>query len=140
MPNEDVPQKYAPDSDGTAMSAAQKNDLLRRTVSELANAINPLASSPSAPLETQALVDAFGPSLMPRATMHQGMASGLAVLSAGAVNAPLHWVATQLAPPDSPLALAPARPGRDRRRWVVPLEHLRNRLGAHPRISAAKRR
>ncbi|MCP4436394.1 MAG: hypothetical protein GY812_12990 [Actinomycetia bacterium] len=79
-------------------------DLMARAATELADAINPLASSPSAPLETQSLIDAFGASLMPRATMHQGMAAGLAVLAAGAVSAPLHWAARQIAPADSPLA------------------------------------
>jgi uncharacterized membrane protein len=83
---------------------ATVRDLTGKGAMELANAINPLSSSPSAPLETQALMDAFGPSLMPRATMHQGMAAGLAVLAAGAVGAPLHWVARRLAPEDSPLA------------------------------------
>ncbi len=70
---------------------------------ELASAINPLLSSPSAPLEASALVDAYGPSLMPRATMHQGMAAGLAVLSAGLVNAPVHWVASRIAPETTPI-------------------------------------
>ena len=83
---------------------ADRKQAADRIAVELADAINPFGSSPSAPLETQSLIDAFGPSLMPRATLHQGMAAGLAVLAAGVVNAPVHWVARQLAPEDSPLA------------------------------------
>ncbi|MEZ5238695.1 MAG: alpha/beta-hydrolase family protein [Microthrixaceae bacterium] len=49
------------------------------------------------------MVDAYGPSLMPRATMHQGMAAGLAVLAAAAVNAPVHWVSSRIAPPETPI-------------------------------------
>lgn len=74
-----------------------------RAANELASAISPLMSSPSAPLEATSLVDAYGPSLMPRATMHQGMAAGLAVLAAAIVNAPVHWVATRIAPEDTPI-------------------------------------
>jgi len=37
-------------------------------------------------LETRAVLGAFGPSLMPRAAMHQGMAAGLAVLAARCVT------------------------------------------------------
>lgn len=83
---------------------APRDDLMSKAANELAKAVNPLVSSPSAPLDATALVDAFGPSLMPRATMHQGMAAGLAVLAAAAVNQPAHWIARRLAPDDSPLA------------------------------------
>lgn len=74
-----------------------------KAANELAAAINPLLNSPSAPLEATSLVDAYGPSLMPRATMHQGMAAGLAVLAAAVVNAPVHWVASRIAPEDTPI-------------------------------------
>lgn len=76
---------------------------LGKMAGELASAINPLLSSPSAPLEATSVVDAYGPSLMPRATMHQGMAAGLAVLAAAAVNAPVHWVSSRIAPPETPI-------------------------------------
>jgi uncharacterized membrane protein len=66
--------------------------------------INPITSGPSAPLKATAAVDAFGASLMPRATMHQGMAAGLAIIGAGLVGAPVHWLSRQLAPEGSPLA------------------------------------
>ncbi len=42
---------------------------------------NPIAASPAAALETEAALGAFGPSLMPRAALHQGVAAGLAVLA-----------------------------------------------------------
>ena len=48
---------------------------------------NPIAGSPAAGLETEAAVDAYGPSLMPRAALHQGMAAGLSVLAARSVGA-----------------------------------------------------
>jgi hypothetical protein len=68
------------------------------------DSINPITSGPSAPLKAMAAVDAFGASLMPRATMHQGMAAGLAVIFAGLTGAPVHWLSRQLAPESSPLA------------------------------------
>ncbi len=46
---------------------------------------NPITNSPSAPLKTRAALGAFGPSLMPRASMHQGMAVGLSILAADLV-------------------------------------------------------
>jgi uncharacterized membrane protein len=48
---------------------------------------NPIAGSPAAALETRAALEAFGPSLMPRAALHQGMATGLSVLAARCVGA-----------------------------------------------------
>ncbi len=82
---------------------AETNHFMNRAAGELASAINPLLASPSAPLEATSLVDAYGPSLMPRATMHQGMAAGLAVLAAAVTNAPVHWVATRIAPEETPI-------------------------------------
>jgi len=43
---------------------------------------NPITGSASAPLETAAFIDSFGPSLMPHSSMHQGMIAGLSVLAA----------------------------------------------------------
>jgi len=43
---------------------------------------NPITSSASAPLETVAFIDSFGPSLMPHSSMHQGMIAGMSVLAA----------------------------------------------------------
>ena len=50
-----------------------------------AERFNPITNSQSAPLKTQALFDSFGPSLMPRASLHQGMAAGLSILAADLV-------------------------------------------------------
>jgi len=50
----------------------------------VADRLNPLVSGPGAPLETIAGLDAFGPSLMPRSSVHQGVAAGLALLAARA--------------------------------------------------------
>ncbi|MFV1970831.1 MAG: alpha/beta-hydrolase family protein [Acidimicrobiia bacterium] len=43
---------------------------------------NPVTGSASAPLETAAFIDSFGPSLMPHSSMHQGMIAGMSVLAA----------------------------------------------------------
>ncbi len=48
--------------------------------------LNPVVGGPSAPLKTRALLAAFGPSLMPRAALHQGMAVGLSVLAADVIG------------------------------------------------------
>ena len=48
----------------------------------LARGLNPVAASPAAPRETVAVLDAFGPSLMPRTARLQGVAMGLGVLGA----------------------------------------------------------
>ena len=90
-------------SEQDTSNGGEARSVLDAGANELAKAINPLLSSPSAPLQSTALVDAYGPSLMPRATMHQGMAAGLAVLAAGAVNAPVHWVASRIAPETTPI-------------------------------------
>ncbi|MEE8486358.1 MAG: alpha/beta-hydrolase family protein [Acidimicrobiia bacterium] len=52
----------------------------------LAERFNPVVGDPSAPLKTAAFLDAFGPSLMPRASMHQGIAAGISVLAAELVG------------------------------------------------------
>jgi uncharacterized membrane protein len=68
----------------------------------LANRFNPVTSDPSAPLKTVALIDAFGPSLMPRASMHQGMAAGAAVLTGQIVGQSLDAVVRRFVPASSP--------------------------------------
>jgi uncharacterized membrane protein len=55
---------------------------VRRAAFRTVASWNPIAGSPASALETEAIYGAFGPSLMPRAAMHQGMAAGLAVLAA----------------------------------------------------------
>ena len=39
----------------------------------VADRLNPITNSPAAPLKTRALFASFGPSLMPRAAMRQGI-------------------------------------------------------------------
>ncbi len=48
---------------------------------------NPITRTPSAPLRVTAGLDAYGPSLMPRSSLHQGLATGFAILAAKGVSA-----------------------------------------------------
>jgi uncharacterized membrane protein len=66
--------------------------------------LNPITSGPAGPLKASAALDAFGPSLMPRSSVHQGIAAGLAVLAAGAVGNSVDILARRVAPESSPLA------------------------------------
>jgi uncharacterized membrane protein len=70
---------------------------------KLARRINPVTGGPAAPLQTAAALDSFGPSLMPRSSVHQGIAGGLAVLSARAIGNGIDLVARKVAPEGSPL-------------------------------------
>ena len=63
----------------------------------LADHINPLGG-PEAPLASRALTAAFGPSLMPRAGWHQGMAAGLSVLAAQVVGRSVNNAIDRLVP------------------------------------------
>lgn len=71
---------------------------------KVANRVNPITSGPEAPLVTGAALDSFGPSLMPRSSLHQGIAGGLAVISARAIGLAIDGVARRVAPDSSPLA------------------------------------
>lgn len=66
--------------------------------------LNPITSGPSAPLNASAALDAFGPSLMPRTSVHQGIAGGLAIIAAEAVGTAVDLIARKVAPASSPLA------------------------------------
>jgi uncharacterized membrane protein len=70
----------------------------------MATRVNPVTGGPAAPLKASALLDSFGPSLMPRRSLHQGVAGGLALLSAEVVGQTIDAVARRAAPPDSALA------------------------------------
>ena len=48
-----------------AVTSTRALDIVRR--------LNPITGSPSSPIETAALLDSFGYSLMPRTSVHQGM-------------------------------------------------------------------
>ena len=69
---------------------------------QLAHRFNPVVADPSAPLRTQAMFDAFGPSLMPRSSMHQGMAGALSVLAAEAVGKGFDAMIRRVVPSSSP--------------------------------------
>lgn len=75
-----------------------------RILEKVANRLNPITSGPAAPLQVGAALDSFGPSLMPRSSLHQGIAGGLAVLAARAVGVAVDSVARRVAPDSSPLA------------------------------------
>ncbi len=70
----------------------------------LAERANPVTGGPAAPLKASALLDSFGPSLMPRKSLHQGIAGGLALLSGEMVGRAVDEVARRAAPESSPLA------------------------------------
>jgi uncharacterized membrane protein len=66
--------------------------------------LNPVIGSPAGPLETSVFVDSFGPSLMPRTSVHQGVATGLSVLSARAVTKIADVPFAAMVPTDAGLA------------------------------------
>ena len=79
---------------------------MKSTVVELAvrvaDRLNPITNSPSAPLKTSAFFDSFGPSLMPCATLHQGMAAALSVLAADLVVTAVDAAVRRVVPQASP--------------------------------------
>ena len=77
----------------------------RNTAVWTADRVNPITNSPSAPLKTRALFASFGPSLMPRAAMHQGMAAGLSVLAADLVASAVDGGVRRVVPSSAPLGL-----------------------------------
>ena len=68
----------------------------------LANRFNPLTSDSSAPIRTIALFDSFGPSLMPRSSVHQGLAAAASVLVADAVGKGFDAAVRRVVPATSP--------------------------------------
>jgi len=81
-----------------AGTSTQAMDMLRR--------LNPITASPSSAIETAALLDSFGYSLMPRTSVHQGMAAGLATLMGRGVGVGVERATDVLVSPARPL---PAR-------------------------------
>jgi uncharacterized membrane protein len=71
----------------------------------LANWANPITSEPSAPLKTAAFIDSFSPSLMPRASMHQGVAAGGAVLVAEIVASSFDAIIRKAVPETAPFGV-----------------------------------
>lgn len=70
----------------------------------LAARVNPVTGGPAAPLKASALLDSFAPSLMPRKSLHQGLAGGLALVASEVVGKGIDSAARRAAPRDSPLA------------------------------------
>jgi uncharacterized membrane protein len=70
-----------------------------------ANAVNPFTSSPAAPLRSFALFDSLGPSLMPRAAVHQGMATGLSMLAADLASAAVDGAIRSFVPPAASMSV-----------------------------------
>lgn len=66
--------------------------------------LNPVIGSPAGPLETSVFIDSFGPSLMPRTSVHQGVATGLSVLAARAVTKVADVPFAGMVPSDAGLA------------------------------------
>lgn len=85
------------------MSEGNLNWIARAGIA-LAERANPVTGGPAAPLKATALLDSFGPSLMPRKSLHQGVAGGLALLSGEMVGRAIDEVARRAAPESSPLA------------------------------------
>lgn len=84
------------------MSDGSLNWMARAGIA-MAARVNPLTGGPAAPLKADALLDSFGPSLMPRKSLHQGVAGGLALFSADLIGRGVDHLARKVAPPASPL-------------------------------------
>lgn len=81
-----------------AATSTRATDIVRR--------LNPITASPSSAIETAALLGSFGESLMPRTSVHQGMAAGMAALMGRAAGMGVEQATDVLVGPGRPL---PAR-------------------------------
>lgn len=81
------------------------SETLMTVASRVTEHFNPVLSGPSAPLKTRALFAAFGPSLMPRAAMHQGIAAGASVLAGELVGRGVDAGIRRIVPNSSPFAV-----------------------------------
>jgi uncharacterized membrane protein len=91
---------------GPLTSLARHMDIKKTifsAVAKTADRLNPVTAGPAAPLAVEAVMDSFGPSLMPRASAHQGIAAGLAILAARVVGVSVDSAARKVAPESSPL-------------------------------------
>jgi uncharacterized membrane protein len=68
----------------------------------LVDRFNPLLGGPGGPLKTRAMFASFGPSLMPRPSINQGMASALSVLAAELVGLGVNGAINRAVPSTSP--------------------------------------
>ena len=76
-----------------------------RVAVRVADWFNPFVGGASGPLSARGLFASLAPSLMPRATLHQGIASGLSVLAAEAVGETADRVVRIVVPPSAPFPL-----------------------------------
>ena len=67
-------------------------------VQKVVTFFSPGAGSPGSPLETTMLLRSMRPSLMPRTSLHQGAASGLAVLAGRAASNRVDYMADKITP------------------------------------------
>ncbi len=86
-----------------ALLAAADSEARSEAAQRLAVWLNPVSGSPSSPLETRAFLDSFGPSLMPRTSMLQGVAAGMNVLAARAVMSVVEGTVSRVLPPSASL-------------------------------------
>lgn len=85
------------------LEAAIRSFSLARAIKRTVEFSNPIAGSPSAPLETIAFMDSLGPSLMPHTSQHQGLAAGLSVLAARGTMAIVESATQSIVNKDDPL-------------------------------------
>lgn len=64
------------------MAPSLRNVDWGRVATRTIEAVEPLGSSPDAPLTSIAFLESFGTSLMPRTSMHQGVVTGLSLIGA----------------------------------------------------------
>ena len=67
-----------------------------------ANWLNPITSDPAGPLKSASFMDSFSPSLMPRSSMHQGVAAGASLLVAEVVGRGTDAAITRVVPDSAP--------------------------------------
>lgn len=66
---------------------------------------NLVTGSASSPLATVAALDAFRPSLMPRSSVHQGVAAGLAIIAARSIGGATEWMVNRVIDRDASIAV-----------------------------------
>jgi uncharacterized membrane protein len=78
-------------------------DRWRQRTIRFAQYVNPVGGNPSATVEAFAALESFGPSLMPRSSVHQGVVTGLAILGARFAGRVNQRIMDGVVPPEAPL-------------------------------------
>ena len=68
----------------------------------VANWLNPITSDPAGPLKSASFLESFSPSLMPRSSMHQGIAAGASILIAELIGRGTDAAIRKAVPDSSP--------------------------------------